>query len=697
MLWKELDGRFIDPSERYLCHAGGGIVAEPGINVLPDVNVIADPALAGGAGAALGAVAPLELLAAPLEALFGDPLGLFSAPLSGVPSIVGPIAQSLGLPATTTMQQLTQDIAAAGFTPDQITGYLTQNLPRLAGIMGEGQPQALGEILGSGLLGQETSAVGAQFAPQLEQAMVASGQVSPGDAAQFLQAFGYTPPPSTAPLAPGDVQVPLPDVNVGAGAPGAAPSGVEAAAPALALASGAPSLLSSLSPIGTAEAAPPLNLPTLASPAGTAGAAGGTGLAAPAATGAAGAVGGASDLVGSVAALNPALAPATAAPAPAPAGVPPAPLTTASQGAAGYGGPPTGPGPVAPPPSATSPAVATTPTAPAASAPPSAPAAPATTPAAGAAGDPSYADVSKAVATDTLENPDQSWWDATKAWLKDNSGLLTAGGLGLAVLSALNNRNLPQQASSATQAANSALGPTGQAFGNALGAQLPAIQAFQTAAGAAVPAATTNLASTITQAEPIIQGQTGLSAEEAAAAAPLINANTTGFLPSGERAALESALAASRAATTSGYANLNQAGSTTEAQDIGAGAARVIGTIPGILQQLVQQGTQLGQASTQAGGEALSGLSAILAAVQGLNQATQTETQAAGGVTNAAGGVTNAAGTNTQAAQVAANANLDFTKEQLAADQELQTALSQLGRNLALSQISPANTTLQIS
>jgi hypothetical protein len=198
-----------------------------------------------------------------------------------------------------------------------------------------------------------------------------------------------------------------------------------------------------------------------------------------------------------------------------------------------------------------------------------------------------------------------------------------------------------------------------------------------------VPTAANVLASTSGAAAPVISTQTGLMNQEAAAAQPLLNAATTGVLPPGETAAIQSALGADRAAITSRYGNLGLAGSTSEAQDIGAGAGNILAQIPSILNQLVSTGTGLATGSAQSGNAALQGLNSILNAAQGLQQAIGTETTAANAVTSGTNAVTNAA-------NVASQTDLNIANLQLELDQQMQNALSQLGRNLALANLAPS-------
>jgi hypothetical protein len=672
MLWKELDGRFVDPAARYQCQ-----VVE-----LPDVFVYGGEEAAGAASGGIGAaglalgdlLGPVGLgldAATLLSSIFGgggDPLG---ALFGGAP----PVTAAGAIDASGLGSLLSQIPATPGtLDPGQVQGALQQYLPKIASALGDTEPQALAEVLQSGQIPSwAAQQIGAQFEPQLLQQAVGSGMVSAQDAPQFLQAFGLvpTPPaaPAAAPLAPADTQVPLPQVDVTAAPPPVEP---------LALAGGAPSALGSifggLNPVGTAEAGglPPINVPSIATPGGapatatpTASSSLVSGLGAP--TGAAPVPSQAPPSFLNVDLNNPAAglgvntfpdanapvsgAPAVSPPAPPPA-APPASVT----------------GPVATPPTTTTP-ITTTSTAPG-----------------GEMGTQAEADAqAKAVA----DAEPKSGFQAFKDWAKDNSGLFTLAGLGLPLVSSLFQKT-PAQENTATQAANAALGPASAAFGNAQTAQGPANQAFSTAALGLLPAATTNVASTIAGASPIISGQTALSEQEQAAAIPLLNAATTGVLPPGESDAIAQALGANRAAITSRYGDLGLAGSNTEALDIGSGAATIIGQIPGILNQLVTQGASLAQGSTQAGGEALSGQNTILQAIQGLNNAIGTETNAAGGVTSAAGGVTQAANASTSADTLAANANLQVADLQLKADQELQTALQNLARNLTLSQISPS-------
>jgi hypothetical protein len=275
------------------------------------------------------------------------------------------------------------------------------------------------------------------------------------------------------------------------------------------------------------------------------------------------------------------------------------------------------------------------------------------------------------------QGADSSWFQNIGKWLKDNSGWLTAAGLALPLGELLLGGNkVPSSASSAQQAGN-------VAGGNALANQGAPAQAFQTAAGLGVPTAASVLGTTAGAAAPVISTQTGLMSQEAAAAQPLINAQATGLLPPGVAGAIQSALGADRAAITSGYANKDLAGSSTEAQDVGAGAGNILAQIPSILSQLVQTGTGLATGSGQAANTALQGVNSILNAAQGLQQAIGTETTAANAVTGGSNAVTNAA-------NVASQTDLNIANLQLELDQQMQNALSQLGRNLALANLAPS-------
>jgi hypothetical protein len=269
---------------------------------------------------------------------------------------------------------------------------------------------------------------------------------------------------------------------------------------------------------------------------------------------------------------------------------------------------------------------------------------------------------------------DKGLFGNLKAWANENQGLLSLAGLvGGLGMNFLNKPTVPGQATNA---------PT-QAGANAFAAQGPANQSFQTAAQQLIPAAQTGLATAIQSASPIIQQQSDLSAREGAAATPLLSAETTGQLPPGIADSIRSALSTARGAVTNRYANLGLAGSSTEGEDVAAASGNIIAQIPGILSSLVSQGIQEAQGSGVASGNALAGVTSILNGIQGLNQAVSTETGAAGGVTNAANAVTNAAQTISQA-------DLGVAKLQLEADNELNTALAALSKNLALSQISPS-------
>lgn len=808
MLWKELDGRFVDPSARYQCQIAlapggaldllgsgdGGLALDPSLfdtsflpglsgadasfvfnapasfaptvgpavapevipAVAPDiisglgggagelggavggglggVGDVGGGLVAGGAGdiagagllGALGPAAALGLFALPFEDLiFGMP-----PPVSVANSIVGPIARSLGLPASTNFQTLASDIQGAGFSPQQIAGYLQQNLPQLANLLQENQPSALTEIIGSGLLGSEGPQVGFQFGQQLIQDVMANTGSSAYDAAQLLEATGNLPSGTAAAIQAGATTpqqvesfLSTGSIGGGAGTGGPAPLTTTAGAPSV-----LPDIVQAVNPIQTAVAQDMPPLPPLAPPTGG----GAGGLAAPPSGGGAAGTGtsaaatgpGGSNLVTGGKA-EPGAIPGFLAPAPAPSQAPIellSPDTSGfTSGAAGTGGTT----PPAPPPSATSPAAAspsatpTSSTAPSSVATTTTPSATPTTtaPSGGMSSNPNLigndpgttpTEFSAKPITAEQQAASGGWFQGLKDFAKEYGPLIGLGGSGIGILMSLFGNKLPQQASTATQAADNAAvnaldkqAAPAAALQNAIQSQNAAVNAFQNAAGNLVPASEAGLAQTIQTASPIISQQAGLSRVLGAQAEPLISAETTGLLPPGVSGALRDQIAAGRGAITNAAANLGQAGSSTTGTDIAANARSVLAQIPSILSDLVTKGTGLAQQSGQSAAQALSGQNEILNAIAGLTSATQAETQAAGGVTNAAGGVTQAAGgvtsganAVTQAADVAANANLNVAKLQLQADQELQTALQNLTRNLALANINPSNVTL---
>lgn len=650
--------------------------------------------VAGGAfdGADVGAIAP-------------DASLNFVEPQIGQVTTGAPTTATGGAPqAGEISYTLTpQDLASFNASPQQLQSQ-AQAASDISGIpfdqaLQQAQQNALGQITSGATINTPDgplSIQGISVDPATGN-FIASG-FGPQTAAPDVAA-------ATAPIAPADVQIALPPVDVGAAAPAV---DVAAAAPALEPVGAFSSILNALNPISSAQAAeaPLTGVPSLSALGSTNAAlnqvgnvetllGGGTVPAQPALNlpslpGAGGGGAASSELTGTLqpggALTNiPGISTAPAAPGQAP---PELASIDASGGTAGTAAAP----PSAPPPATVDTSATSTPSTAGGG---TATTTPTTTPTGtvgvqgqplDTSGQPGATDTgggAKAAASGGLLK------DA-KDWLKENSGILSAigtiGGLGMSLF---NKPSFPTQ-SAAVQATQPGQGAANQAFGNAVGAQAPANQAFKTAAQSVVPAAEQGIAQTVQTEAPLAKQQADLSAQLGASAQPLLSAATTGILPPGEADAIQSALDTSRATIEGAYGNLNLAGSTTEAQDIAASAANIRGQIPNILNQLVTQGIQEANASTGSAGAAGTANSTILNAIQGLTQALNAETGAAGGVTSAASGVTGASQAVTAAGEAAANTNLQVAQLQLQADQELQQALTSLGRNLALSQISPS-------
>jgi hypothetical protein len=280
------------------------------------------------------------------------------------------------------------------------------------------------------------------------------------------------------------------------------------------------------------------------------------------------------------------------------------------------------------------------------------------------------------------------------SFLSDNKDLLTIGAAAAPLLGSLLMGNPLAALANEAQAATAPASPAAAtALNTATGTAIPAAtDALNLATNVGIPASIQGAADATANYQNVSGTQIPLATSEAGTALQLQSAENTGLLPPGIDAALTNALGTSEAGIASTYGNLGLAGSTSEAQDVAANNNQILGQVPSILTNLVNQGIQAGSASSTADNTATNAVSQELSGVNGILNAVAATTGAASGVTGASNAVTGASNAVTNAASTTANNDLAVASFDLLQDQELQQALANLSKALTSSTIAPATT-----